>query len=327
MRLLMLVNERRGIRSDQSTTALAVEVARRGVSWLAGVMDLSLERDGDVVFDALRIDPASPNQVVRELASAAPIPVRASELDAILIRTNPGRDKARTALHEATLNLCRIAQRLGVLVLNDPDVLPRASDKMFLTNLPETHRPRMLVSCDPERLRRFVEEQDGPSVLKPLFGTQGRGVFRVRAGGANLSALIEVLTAEGFVVAQQYLRRAPEGDMRVLLVDGAPLTVDGRVCAVHRVPCEGEFRSNIHLGGHAVPAVMKPGRQRAATAIGAVLAEHGVWMAGVDLIGSKAVEINVRSPGGLVDASEFEGVDFTAAVIDSIERRLTGAAV
>lgn len=323
MRILSLLNHRGGLKPDQSSTALVLEAANRhGASWIAGIDDVSLAPDGEVVFDAARVEAGTDAAALRGKSRQQTEEVRATDLDAILIRTNPGRDKGRAALHDATLNLCRLVKSQGVVVLNDPDALPKASDKLFLTYLPETLRPRMLVSRDPKRLRAFVEEQKGRSVLKPLFGTQGRGVFRVSSGGPNLGALIEVLTTEGYVIAQEYLRRAPEGDTRVVIVDGVPLTVDGKVCAVRRVPSAKEFRSNVHLGGRAAPAEPTQPLIRAAAAIGEVLMQHNIWMAGVDLVGTKAVEVNVRSPGGLVDAAEFESVDFIGAVIESIERSI-----
>ncbi|MFK7986762.1 MAG: hypothetical protein AB8I08_12115 [Sandaracinaceae bacterium] len=322
MRVLSLINERTDLHAYQATTAIAVEIAKRGTAWVAGLTDVSLDPDGTVVFAALPVEAQSADEAVAALTTANPMEVRSTELDALLIRTNPGRDKGRTALHEAALNLCRVAKARGVVVLNDPDALPKASDKLFLTHLPESLRPKMLVSSDPARLRAFVEDGDSAKVLKPLFGSRGQGVFRVRPGGVNLNALIEVLTADGLVIAQQYLRRASEGDVRIVAVDGELLTVDGKVCAVRRVPPEGEFRSNIHVGSVPSRAELKAPRLRAARQIAELLADQGIWMAGIDLIGTKAVEINVRSPGGLGHASLFEGVDFTAGVVDSIERRL-----
>jgi len=324
VRVLSLVNERHRLKPDQSTTAMALEAARRGGrSFIAGIDDVSLDDDGAVVFDALPMEPADdPTSALLALTEVTGEAIRDSDLDVILIRTNPGRDKDRTGLHEATLNLCRLAQNRGVVVLNDPDALPRASDKLYLAYLPEALRPRMVVTRDARRIREFVDAEKDRSVLKPLFGTQGRGVFRVSPGGPNLGALIDVLTSDGYVIAQQYLRRAPEGDTRVVIVDGAPLELDGKICAVRRVPSGREFRSNIHLGGRAQPAEPTVPLVRAAAAIGEVLASHGIWMAGVDLVGTKAVEVNVRSPGGLTDASEFEEVDFVGAAVDSIARRI-----
>lgn len=328
MRLLALLNGRAGLKADQSTTAMMLEAARRhGKAWVAGINDVSLTEDGDVVFDALKITPALEDgeDGVRALKTMKAKPISTRNLDAVLVRTNPGRDRERAVLHETALNLCRIARDRGLVVLNDPDALPKSSDKLFLSYLPEHLRPRMIVSRDPDRLNAFVEEAKGQTVLKPLFGTHGRGVFRVTGGSANLSALIEVLTDEGYVIAQDYLRRAVEGDRRVIVIEGKPLEVDGVPCAVRRVPHTGEFRSNVHLGGTPMKAEASPAVIRAAAQIGELLLEHGIWLAGIDLVGTKAVEINVRSPGGIIDAAGFEGVDFIGAIIDSIEREVAKA--
>ncbi|MCA9606425.1 MAG: hypothetical protein KC619_12555 [Myxococcales bacterium] len=328
MRLLALLNGRAGLKPDQSTTAMMIETARRhGHGWVAGVSDMSLTEHGDVVFQAVKVTKSikATREGLRPLRTRKPVAVSTADIDAILVRTNPGRDRDRAILHETALNLCRIARNRGVVVLNDPDALPKSSDKLFLSYLPAALRPRMVVSRDADRLNAFVEEAKGQTVLKPLFGTHGRGVFRVTGGSPNLSALIEVLTDEGYVIAQDYLRRAVEGDRRVIVVDGKPLEVDGVPCAVRRVPHTGEFRSNVHLGGTPMKAEASPAVIRAAGAIAEILSTHGIWMAGIDLVGTKAVEINVRSPGGIIDAAGFEGVDFIGAIIDSLERHVANA--
>ncbi|MBX3275921.1 MAG: hypothetical protein KF729_37035 [Sandaracinaceae bacterium] len=328
MRLLALLNGRAGLKPDHTTTAIVREAARRhGHGYVAAVNDVSLTEDGDVAFGARRLDASLPNtrEALRGLRTRARETVLSGDLDALIVRTNPGRDRARALLHETALNLCRIAQLRGVVVLNDPSALPIASDKFFLTHLPESLRPRMIVSRDAARLNAFVEEAKGPTVLKPIFGTQGRAVFRVTGGSANLAALIEVLVGDGYVIAQDYLRRALEGDRRVIALEGKLLEVDGRPCTVRRVPHEGEFRSNVHLGGTPKKGEPTAAILRAASSIAEILAEHGIWMAGVDMVGTKAVEINLRSPGGILEAAAFEEVDFIGAIVDSIERQVAAA--
>jgi hypothetical protein len=46
------------------------------------------------------------------------------------------------------------------------------------------------------------------------------------------------------------------------------------------------------------------------------------FVAAVDLVAPRAVEVKVRSPGGFVDASDFGGVGFTGAALDAVERAL-----
>ena len=59
MRALCLINERADLRGNQSTTAMAVEIAKRGGAWVAGLTDVSLAPDGTVVFDALPVEATS----------------------------------------------------------------------------------------------------------------------------------------------------------------------------------------------------------------------------------------------------------------------------
>jgi len=223
--------------------------------------------------------------------------------------------------------------------LDDPESTVRVTAVRTLVARRSSGAPDLVkkIISDPGFLQREAAEQRtflvaygalaGPAAVPQLesmmMGTQGKGVFRVRAGGPNLGALIEVLTAEGYVIAQEYLRRAPEGDTRVVILDGRPLELEGKVCAVRRIPIGGEFRSNIHLGGRAIPADPSRALLRAASEIGELIASHGIWMAGVDLVGTKAVEVNVRSPGGLGRARPLGagGVPGAAGITVAARRR------
>ena len=52
------------------------------------------------------------------------------------------------------------------------------------------------------------------------------------------------------------------------------------------------------------------------------LVADGMFLAGLDIVGDKLMEINVFSPGGLGSAQSFEGVNFANAVIDALERKV-----
>ena len=52
------------------------------------------------------------------------------------------------------------------------------------------------------------------------------------------------------------------------------------------------------------------------------LIADGMFLAGLDIVGDKLMEINVFSPGGLHNISKLEGVDFFEPVIQAIERKL-----
>jgi glutathione synthase len=52
------------------------------------------------------------------------------------------------------------------------------------------------------------------------------------------------------------------------------------------------------------------------------LIADGMFLAGLDIVGDKLMEINVFSPGGLHNISKLEAVDFFEPVVQAIERKL-----
>jgi glutathione synthase len=318
MRVTFVLNRVGDLKPDQTTTALAVACAARGIdTGLVGADDLGIRPDGSVIACRAVV----PNVSAAELAARAATLPRATAVwgtdDRVFVRVNPGRE-ARTWVLPTMLDLLDMARRGGTLVRNDPRALQRARSKLFLHLLPESIRPRTLVSRDPSELRAFVAENEGGTVLKPLDGTQGRDVFRIRAGQRdNLGQIVDLLTRSGFCMAQSFVPEAMSGDVRLILVNGELLRVNGRTAAVRRVPSGDDFRSNVHVGGR--PQLEEPSEslREVARLAGEALVEQGIFLCGLDVIGHHVVEANVFAPGGLTDAGRFAGVDFTGALLDA----------
>ena len=330
MRLGFAVNRADDVREAQTTAMLMAAAVRRGhqVS-VFGVADTALQAAGRVVV-AARTLPATATdagRVARELADGAPTPMTldgAGALDALVIRTNPSRDPDRAQLHALLLGLAHLLAERGVPVLNAPSGLARAASKLYLAGFPDGTVPPATVSADPDVLVAAVRASSGPSVLKPLAGTRGRGVLKVAASDANLRPLAELLTAAGPAMAQAWAPGAEAGDVRVVLVGGKPLAVAGRLAAIRRVPAAGDFRSNLHAGGTAAAAELTTAQRATLAAIGPRLASDGLWLVGADLIGALAIEVNVFATGGLRDAERFEGVDFAGAIVQDLEDVVLG---
>ncbi|MCA9720049.1 MAG: hypothetical protein H6713_08365 [Myxococcales bacterium] len=314
----VLINEFETIAPGQTTVAMLRELARRRIdTWVFGVGDLELDARGRVLARARRVTAGRPERVVVALRAAKPEPIIVDELAAVVVRTNPPRDR-REGLHTLALQLLRFARERGVLVLNDPDGLALAASKLFLGMLPPETRPRTIACADAETLRQFVRDAPGPTVLKPALGTQGRGVYRVSASDPNLNQIIESLVERGSVIAQDFVPAATRGDTRVILVDGELLRVGSSAAAVQRVPQGADFRSNVHVGGVPQLGVITPGVERVTAAVGPLLARHGLFMVGLDLIGDVVCELNVFSPGGLPDLERFTGKPFTRVLVDRL---------
>ena len=316
----VIINELASLSAVQTTAQLILRLAHRGHAvGVCGVDGVSIDASGQVRA-ASRV--ATPAKSVEAMLAGLGQAVEEAHVlgpdDAVWLRTNPGR-YARPDLHGAALAILEIAADGGVPILNHPLGLHRAETKLYLHHLPESVRPPTLVAHRPAQLRAFVNEAGGPVVLKPLMGTRGTDVFRVHAKADNLAQIIDVLCRQGPVMAQGFVPEAVDGDVRVLLINGAPLKVDGAFAAVRRRPPQGDFRSNVFRGGKAERVTEIPGVEAITAAVAPQLAADGLFFVGLDLIGTKVVEVNVFSPGGLGDAEKFGGVDFTTPLLDAFE--------
>jgi glutathione synthase len=233
-----------------------------------------------------------------------------SGFDVVLLRQDPPFDMGYIT---TTHILERIHPR--TLVVNDPFWVRNCPEKLLVLDFRDFSPPTMIARGLAD-IRAFRAEH-GDMILKPLYGNGGAGVFRLPEADANLAALHELfmgLNREP-LIAQKFLPAVAEGDKRVILVDGEP------VGAINRVPQRGEARSNLHVGGTAVPAPLTDRDREICAAIGPTLRERGLIFVGIDVIGGMLTEINVTSPTGIQELERFDGIDAGGAIWDAIERR------
>jgi glutathione synthase len=122
-------------------------------------------------------------------------------------------------------------------------------------------------------------------------------------------------------MVQPFLPEVAQGDKRIVLVDGV---VAG---AINRVPGEGEFRSNLAMGGSAQATQLTPREQEICDALGPDLQRLGLTFVGIDVIGGKwLTEINVTSPTGIVAIDRFNGTDTAGMIWDAIAARVAAMA-
>lgn len=236
----------------------------------------------------------------------------ARDIDVVLMRQDPPFDLGYIT---GTHLLERLKGR--TLVVNDPAAVRNAPEKVMVLDYAQ-FMPPTLVARRIEDVRAFQQKHPGDIVVKPLHGNGGKAVFRVPADGSNLGALVEMfgqVWPEPFMV-QAFIPEVSEGDKRIVLVDGE---VAG---AINRKPGEGEFRSNLAVGGYAEATRLTVREEEICAALGPDLKARGLLFVGIDVIGGKwLTEINVTSPTGIVAIDEFDGVDCGAMIWDAIEAR------
>ncbi len=204
----------------------------------------------------------------------------------------------------------------NTLVVNEPLSLRDANEKLFALRFPEVC-PEARVSRRIPELLAFQEEMDGEMIVKPLDGAGGEGIFHLRPGDRNTSAILEAATAHEsrYIMAQRYLPEIRHGDKRVILVEGEALG------AVLRVPADGESRANFHVGGRAAAIEVDDRDREIAAAVGPELVRLGIVFAGIDVIGGWLTEVNVTSPTGLREIADLGGPRLEVDVLDAVEAR------
>ncbi|GAB3921308.1 glutathione synthase [Kribbella albertanoniae] len=244
------------------------------------------------------------------------------DLDALFLR-NESIDDLRDRPWASPLGVVfgQLLESRGVTVVNNPSCLGRATSKLYLEEFPAKIRPRSLVTRDPEAIEQFAAEV-GHCVVKPLYGSKGRNVFMIEdQDEANLAQMTEAVLEDGYAIAQEFVDGGEDGDARIFLLEGRLLECDGKPAAFRRVPTGNDPRANISTGGHPVPLEIGAAERGIIEAMSEKLVADGMFFVGIDVIGSKVVEINAESPGGVQSIERLYGVDICPTVIDALERR------
>ena len=130
-------------------------------------------------------------------------------------------------------------------------------------------------------------------IIKPWLGFGGRGVVKVKDSTAALVEWRE-RSREGLCIVQPF---DPEvlrsGDLRILTAG------QGIVGCFLRKPAPGRIESNLAQGGSAHRHELTERQRNTVNKLIPFLREHGIFFAGIDMIGERINEVNITSPTGL----------------------------
>lgn len=301
--------ERIDIRGD-STFAILLEAQRRGHD-LFYYTPPNLALHGDKLLargETLKVA----DNIGGHYALSNPRVENLADCDVVLLRQDPPFDMAYIT---TTHLLERIHPQ--TLVVNDPAHVRNAPEKIFVLDFLDLMPPTIVTRAldDVQAFRREM----GDVILKPLYGNGGAAIFRISKDDTNTGSLVELFQTvfrEPFMV-QQYRPEVKYGDKRIILIDGK---VAG---AINRVPATGETRSNLHVGGTAVPTELTERDEEICARLGPELKRRGLLFTGIDVIGPYLTEINVTSPTGIRQVKAFGGADIAALIWDAIEEKLS----
>ena len=231
-------------------------------------------------------------------------------LDVILMRKDPPFDNE--FLYATHILEC--AEREGVCVINKPQSLRDANEKLFTAQFAHCCA-ETLVTRQSDQIRAFLAEQK-EIILKPLDGMGGTSIFRVRIEDCNLNVILEIMTAcnQRYIMAQRYLPAIKDGDKRILVVNGEPVPY-----ALARIPKAGETRGNLAAGGRAEGRPLTERDRWIVSQVAPTLKAKGLIFVGLDVIGDMLTEINVTSPTCVQELDAQFGLNIAAMLMDYIE--------
>jgi ribosomal protein S6--L-glutamate ligase len=206
---------------------------------------------------------------------------------------------------------------MGVFSVNESVAISRSRDKLRALQLlarkgiglPVTgfaHSTKMT-----DDLIRLVG--GAPLVIKLLEGTQGKGVVLAETKKAAESVIDAFRNMDANFLVQQYIKESAGTDLRCFVIG------DRVVATMQRTAREGEFRSNLHLGGTAKAVEASDAEKN--IAVRAVKA-LGLNVAGVDVMRSNSgpVVLEVNSSPGLEGIESSTQQDIASQVIEFIEK-------
>lgn len=329
MKIGFVINQTHKEQADYTTTLLALRALQLGhdICYIGLADFYYTENQVAAHVRYVHADQVPENRAVLLdiLRNTAKSALLMKELDVLWLRFDPVLDMvSRPWAATAGLQFAQFAQNEGVYVVNNPEVLSQASNKLYLEKFDRSIRPDTMVTRKYQDVLDFYEGHQEQIILKPLKGSGGKNVFLMNKDNKqNLKQTVEAIARDGYVIAQEYLPKAVQGDIRFFLLNGKPIQVNGKYASVQRVQQQGEIRSNVHQGATVQAATIDNNLLQMVDRIADQLLQDGMYFVGLDIVGDKIMEINVYSPGALIHAEKIGQEDFSAAIINDLEKRIS----
>ena len=192
-------------------------------------------------------------------------------------------------------------KRKSPLVINNPDGILKANEKLYALNF-KNFIPPTLVSSNILEMFDFISEHS-EVVVKPLFKNSGEGVIYInKQKDKNIKQILgKSLSGESKIIVQKYIPGVINGDKRIIILDGKPIG------GILRIPQKGEFRANIHRGAEVKSYNLSPEDIKLCEALSYYLKRDGLYFTAIDVIDNYLIEINVTCPAGLQEVEQCTG--------------------
>jgi ribosomal protein S6--L-glutamate ligase len=227
--------------------------------------------------------------------------------DGVLVRTMPPGSLEQVVFR---MDVLHRLQARRVRVLNPPAAIETCVDKYLASARLEAaglRVPATIVCQDADLALEAFQALGGDVVVKPLFGSEGRGMVRVSDRDLAWRTFRTLERLQCVLYLQQFIAH-PGWDLRVFVLGE-------RVLAAMRRHARGGWRTNVAQGGHAEPVQLTAPEEELAVRAAAAL---GATVAGVDLLPGPAGEwyvVEVNAVPGWRALAPVARVDVGQALI------------
>ena len=231
-----------------------------------------------------------------------------NSFDIVLMRQEPPFD-----MHYITYTHLLDHLDKRVRVINNPVSVRNSPEKLLVTHFIDL-MPKTIISKNFSEIKEFSNKQS-KVVLKPLYGKGGEGIILLEADEQMFDKKLEDFLSNEYepIMVQEYLPIVKKGDKRIILINGEP------VGCLNRVPAEGEFRSNLGVGGLPELSELSSRDIEICQRIRKTLIDYDLYFVGIDVIGGYLTEINVTCPTGVRQIKELGGPDIAKLFWDNIQ--------
>lgn len=181
--------------------------------------------------------------------------------------------------------------RNKTVIINDTTAVRNFNEKMHALLFKEL-MPKNIVTSSKRDIIEFLDKHE-EIILKPLNQCFGSGVMYLKRGDKNTAVIINSMTKNGtqLIMVQEYITSAMNGDTRVLVLGNDILPY-----SVRKLPSNNDFKFCEHNDSQVVKGFLTHDEIEKFKPVAKKLNQMGIYMAGLDVIDGKIIEVNVTSP-------------------------------
>ena len=201
------------------------------------------------------------------------------------------------------------------VIMNSPKAIREKNEKLYINEFQKLI-PDNIISSDEKIIKEFLFDKK-EIIIKPTNRCFGSGVFYLNDKDKNINTIIQTATNnyETAVMVQEYLPGIQNGDKRLIYVCGEVLEY-----CVNKVATNNDFKFNEHNKNTLKFASLSDKEKLIENYIKDKFENDGIYLAGLDVIDGKIIEINITSPCFFInEINEIFNINLEKIIVDKIE--------